>query len=214
MLVATSVFVGATLLGALLSLTSEAPALLFVGEEAVQAMHNGEIWTDHVGEQLPPSLLAAGIAANNAGVGLLAWASGALLGLGSVYILLTNGIMFGCFLTLATQHGLLDRLFAFIAAHGPLELTLIVLCGAAGLALTRGLLTDDGRPLDVRAADAGRRSFLIVAGTLPAFGLLGVVEGYISPDMSISTLHKRLLGLALWGLFALVVVATPAPSSS
>ena len=214
MLVATLVFVGAGVLGAVLTAASDAPALLFVGEEAVSAMHNGEIWTDHIGEELPAPLLAATIAANNAGVGLLAWASGALLGLGSLYVLLTNGLMVGCFVTLAAQHGLLERLFAFISAHGPLELTLIVLCGAAGLALTRGLLTDDGRPLEVRAADAGRRSFLIVAGTMPGFALLGLVEGFISPDMSVDTAHKALLGLALWAVFGLTVLATPAPPSA
>mgnify|MGYP000108743549 CR=1 FL=1 len=213
MLVATLVFLAAGGLGAVLSSASEAPALLFVGEEAVAAMRNGEIWTDSVGDQMPAPLLAAAIAANNAGVGLLAWASGALLGLGSLYVLLTNGLMVGCFVTLAAQHGLLDRLFAFIAAHGPLELTLIVLCGAAGLALTRGLLTDDGRPLEQRAADAGRRSFLIVAGTMPGFALLGIVEGFISPDMGVPTVHKALLGLALWLVFGLAVVATPAPDN-
>jgi len=212
--VATAVFLGAGALGAVLSASSDATALFFVGEEALTAVHDGHLWTDSVGEQIPAPLLAASIAANNAGVGLIAWASGALLGLGSLYVLLTNGLMVGCFFTLAVQHDLLDRLLAFISAHGPLELTLIVLCGAAGLALTRGLLTDDGRPLDARAADAGRRSFLIVAGTMPGFVLLGIVEGFISPDMGVPTLHKALLGFALWGVFLLTVLATPAPRTT
>ncbi len=192
-------------LGALLSQQSDAAALAFLGEEALLTLQGGEIWTDWVVKEAPAPVLAAAIALNNSMVGLAAWASGVLLGLGSAYVVVSNGLMVGALFGTAARYGVFERLIAFTAAHGPLELTLIVVCAGAGLSFARQAMRDDGRPLAQRTTDAARDSLLLYLGTVPGFGLLGIVEGFISPDMAIPTSAKAALGALLLLLFGVYV---------
>lgn len=192
-------------IGALLARQSDAAALAFVGEEALTAVQNGELWTDSVAFEAPPAVLAAAIALNNAAVGLTAWASGVLAGTGSLYVVLTNGLMVGTLFSMAARYHLFDRILAFTAAHGPLELTLIVFCGGAGLAFARGMLRDDGRDFRTRTADAASTSLLLVLGAVPGFFLLGAVEGFISPNMAVPTAAKAVLGMLLLAVFVVYV---------
>lgn len=203
--VSTATFVAGVVVGSILAARSDTAALAFVGEDALQAASEGELWTDAIAASAPPALLALYIGLNNAAVGLLAWASGLLLGTGSLYIVLTNGLMVGTLFSMAHRYGVLNRMFAFTAAHGPLELTLIIVCGGAGLSMARGMLDDDGRTVGARLADAASRSLHVVLGTLPGFFLLGWVEGFISPNMDVPTAAKAILGAALWAVFGLVV---------
>ena len=208
---ATGLFIGATLLGVVVGGVNPDVARLFIGDEAIQGLREGAIWTDDVGGSMPASARSTLIFTNNIRVALLAWAGGALAGLGSAGALLFNGLMFGCMLTVTWQFGMLDRLHAWVAAHGPLELFLICCAGGAGFTLARGLVDDRGRPLAQTLAEAGRRSVRLAIGTVPWFVLCGIVEGTISPQMALPTAAKQALGvlmLAVFGVYALVPRAT------
>ncbi len=150
---------------------------------------------------VPPALLSSKIFTNNLSVALVAWAGGALLGLLTLYLLVMNGAMFGSVLALASHFDLLDRLFAWIAAHGPLELFLIVVASTAGFELAWGQLAWRNRSRRETFAEAARSSMLLMAGTLPWFVLLGVVEGYVSPLKGLPTGAKGVLGLGLLLMF-------------
>ncbi|MCK6507140.1 stage II sporulation protein M [Myxococcota bacterium] len=184
---------------------------LWLGPDALAGVRRGELWTDSVGHLVPPSLLSTQIFTNNISVALAAWLMGATLGAGTLYLLGMNGLMFGSVLALCWRYELLGRLFAFISAHGPLELFLIVVAGGAGLQLARGQLSWQNRPrretLPAAAADSAR----LVAGTLPWFVLLGLVEGFLSPVMTLETPLKAAVGLLLLGAFlAWTLVRPPA----
>lgn len=211
--VAGALFLATTLLGFVIASVEPGFGLLFLGEDAVAGLRSGEIWTDSVGQVLPHGVLSTAIFTNNLSVALFAWASGAALGLGSLYALILNGTMFGAVLALCWRHELLDRLLAWVAAHGPLELSLIVVASAAGLELGWGALAWRNRPRAESFPIAARRSLLLVAGTLPWFVLLGLVEGYISPLMKIPTPLKALLGVALVGLFGAWTLTARPPDS-
>lgn len=201
LLVSLSIFCAATLLGFVVGSVEPDFSAMFVGPDAIAEMKRGVIWTDQVGHVMPPSLLSSQIFTNNMSVAIFAWAGGALLGLGSLYLLVMNGVMFGSVLALAGHYDLLDRLMAWIAAHGPLELFLITVASAAGLELAWGLLAWRNRPRRETFAEAARRSLRLVGGTLPWFVLLGIVEGNVSPLMDLPTPAKGALGLALLVLF-------------
>lgn len=192
------VFCGFTLVGFCIQLIHVDFVELWFGPEAVSGLRHGEIWTDRVGSMAPGSVLSSKIATNNIGVAFAAWAGGVLAGIGSLYILAFNGMMFGGMLAACHHYELLDRLFAFISAHGPLELSLIVVAGGAGLELAAGLLRDEGRPRREALQDAARRSVRVALGVAPWLLLLGFVEGFVSPDMGVPTLFKALLGALLW----------------
>lgn len=209
-LTSVAIFLGSSLLGFVISTLNPDFTALWFGADAVEQVQRGELWTDRVGHLAPPSLLSTQIFTNNMSVALLAWAGGGLLGLGSLYVLIMNGMMFGAVLALTSHYGMLERLLAFIAAHGPLELFLITVAAAAGLQLGAGQLAWRNRPRSETLPAAARRSVRLVAGTLPWFVLLGIVEGYLSPVMTVATSWKALVGVLLVGAFLAWTLRPPA----
>jgi len=211
--VALALFLGGMLVGLVVTTLSEDSAALFIGTDGVELLRSGQIWTDQLEETTPGSLLAVRIFLNNIGVALVAWAGGALFGLGTVYAVTFNGAMVGSMVAICVRYGLLDRLLAFIPAHGMLELFLITVAGAAGLELASGLLRPGEASRGAAFTASAARSVELVGGTVPWFVLLGLVEGFLSPLMGIPTPVKTALGLTLLGVF-LVYALAPAPRTS
>ncbi|MEM7482649.1 MAG: stage II sporulation protein M [Acidobacteriota bacterium] len=204
LMVATAVFLGASLLGLVGAAVRPELGIAFIGEEAREGLRHGRLWTEDLGTTVPPSIASSGIATNNASVALTAWAGGATAGLISFYILLLNGLMLGAVVGITLQYSMAAELFEFIAAHGPLELTLIVVASAAGLGMARALVAADDRPRGEALKEAVGNALTVLLGSLPWFFLLGVVEGYISPEPAVPPLLKVAVGLSLWMIYVLV----------
>ncbi|MBN6149819.1 stage II sporulation protein M [Xanthomonas sp. AmX2] len=102
---------------------------------------------------------------NNISIGLRTFASGLLAGLGTVLVLLFNGITIGAVAGHLHQIGYGVTFWRFVAGHAPLELTAIVIAGGAGLQLGLKLLAPGRR----RRIDA-----LVEGGTIGAKLCLGV----------------------------------------
>ncbi|MCP4042505.1 MAG: stage II sporulation protein M [Gammaproteobacteria bacterium] len=77
---------------------------------------------------------------NNIGIGFRTFASGILLGLGTILLLLFNGVVIGGIAGHLTRIGYHDTFWTFVSGHGAFELTAIVICGAAGLMLGRAVV--------------------------------------------------------------------------
>lgn len=136
---------------------------------------------------------------NNVRVTFLAFAGGVLLGAGTVAVLLFNGATLGAVGGVAVAAGNGPRLFELVSPHGFLELTCIVVAGAAGLRMGWAIV-EPGRVARGRAlGDAARVTAEIVLGTAPWLVLAGLVEGFVTPT-----------GLGLWPAVAVgVAVAVP-----
>lgn len=80
------------------------------------------------------------IALNNLWVSFLTMAFGLFFGFGTAYFILYNGIMIGAFQYFFIERGLFAESFLTIWVHGALEVSAIVIAGAAGMTLGRGLL--------------------------------------------------------------------------
>ena len=70
---------------------------------------------------------------NNIRVTMLAFAAGILAGIGTAAVLILNGVLLGIVSGLAIGAGNGRPFFELVAAHGVLELSCIVVAGAAGL---------------------------------------------------------------------------------
>ena len=81
-----------------------------------------------------------GITLNNIMVSFNVFVSGVLTSFMSGFLLFRNGIMVGCFDTFFYQHGLLGESLLATMLHGTLELSAIIVAGAAGLAIGNGWL--------------------------------------------------------------------------
>jgi len=77
---------------------------------------------------------------NNIVVSFFAFCSGIIFGLGTFYLIGMNGLSLGAFFAFTGQHGLADRLFDFVIAHGCVELSCICIAGAAGAYVGEALI--------------------------------------------------------------------------
>src|SRR6478609_7675711 len=80
------------------------------------------------------------IAINNIRVSFMAFTYGLLFSVGSAYILFTNGVMVGAFQWFFYKQGLFLTSFLAIWTHGTLEISAIIISGAAGIVLGNSFL--------------------------------------------------------------------------
>jgi uncharacterized membrane protein SpoIIM required for sporulation len=118
---------------------------------------------------------------NNIKVTFLAFGAGLVFAVGGALLLVYNGLILGAVLGVAAANGNLGPVLRLVVAHGVLELSCIVVAGAAGLRMGWALV-EPGR-LTRRAALAAqaRPAMAVVLGTAPWLVVAGLVEGYVSP---------------------------------
>ncbi len=148
---------------------------------------------------------ASQVLTNNIQVSFLAVAGGMALGLVTAIVLVFNGTLLGAVAGLATEAGNGRIFFELVTAHGVLELSCIVVAGAAGLRLGWSIV-DPGRlrRVDSLAGEA-RRTVAIVLGTAPWFVLAGLVEGFLTPAGT-GLAAVLAIGFGLGALYWLLVV--------
>jgi uncharacterized membrane protein SpoIIM required for sporulation len=184
-------------------------AALFASEEMIAGAQRGELWTDDILGVTPASVLSASIAANNITVTLAAWALGVFYGLGTLYIIGLNGLMLGGVFAFVTRHGLGGELLRFISAHGPAELSIICLAGAAGLRLGEALARPGQRTRTQSFRDAVHDSGRLMFVGVPALMVCGWIEGHVSPDRAIATGTRVAIGLAAFASLWLALFGVP-----
>jgi len=149
---------------------------------------------------------SADIFTNNIQVTFYAFALGALLGLGTLYVMAFNGAMTGAILALTYRAGFGNDLVTFMVGHGVIELTCIFISGGAGLLIGMALLM----PGDLSRADAlksrGMEAVRLIMGCVPLLVVAGIIEGFVSPQ-PISPIIKisigALTGIALYSYLLL-----------
>ena len=131
---------------------------------------------------------------NNIRVTFYAFALGAFLGLGTLYVLAFNGAMVGAILALTYRAGFGNDLATFMVGHGVIELSCIFIGGGAGLLIGTALLM----PGDLTRGDAlkarGMEAVRLIVGCVPLLVVAGIIEGFISPQ-PISPIIKISIGV-------------------
>jgi len=121
-----------------------------------------------------------GITINNVKVALMAFIYGLLLGVGTLYILLQNGLMLGSFQYFFFEKGLGWESVRTIWIHGTIEISVIIIAGCAGLVLANGLLFP-GTYTRLESFKRGViRGLKIVVSTIPFFVMAGFLEGFVT----------------------------------
>jgi len=124
--------------------------------------------------------MSMGITANNLFVAFLTFLLGALFAVGSMAILISNGIMVGAFQYFFYEQGLLKESFLTIWTHGTLEISAIIIAGAAGLTMGRGLVFPGTLSRLQSFQISARRGLKIMIGIAPVIILAGFIEGYLT----------------------------------
>jgi uncharacterized membrane protein SpoIIM required for sporulation len=147
---------------------------------------------------------------HNSSIGLQCFAAGLVLGVGGLFTTVANaaqlGTVFGYMA--ATPHR--TNFYHFVTAHGPFELTAIVLASAAGMRLGFSIIDTRGLTRSASLRLAAKEAVTSVSFSVILFCLAAFIEGYISPSAlpygfkaSVAVLSTSLL------LFYFVILGYP-----
>jgi uncharacterized membrane protein SpoIIM required for sporulation len=120
------------------------------------------------------------ITLNNVRVSFVTFVLGVFTSLGTGFVLFQNGVMLGSFQTFFAQHGLLGQSVLAVWLHGTLEISAIVIAGAAGIAMGNGWLFPGTYPRLTSFRRGARRGLRIVVGTVPVFIVAGFIESFFT----------------------------------
>lgn len=136
------------------------------------------------------------ITINNIRVAFLVFIMGIFFSVGSAFLLVSNGFMLGAFQYFFYLKGLLLTSFLVIWIHGTLEISAIVIAGAAGIVMGNGLLFPGTLTRTQSLQIHAKRGINILLGTVPLFVVAGFLEGYVTRHTEMQDLVKWLIILA------------------
>ncbi len=185
----------------------ERAASVILPSSILNSIYSGQMWTGSIFSVVPAPVASTALFTNNISVALLAFAGGLSFGLITALILFQNGFMLGVCFKLCADYGLLGALFSFIAGHGVLEISSIVLAGGAGFVLTNALLNPGSYSRGDALAQQGRGAVRMAMACVPALVTAGCIEAFISPS-NFPVAFKVALGLTLGGSFWFYLLLT------
>jgi len=145
-------------------------------------------------------IFATQLFTHNSRVGILAFALGFALGLPTIWLLFTNGAMLGAFLALYHSKGLLYELGGWLIIHGSTEISAILLCGAAGLAVARHYIFPGKYNRMEALAHFGKQAAIVAFGCIIMFFAAGILEGF-ARQLVTSDWLRYATGLTLFALW-------------
>ncbi|MBA3376014.1 MAG: stage II sporulation protein M [Actinobacteria bacterium] len=148
---------------------------------------------------------ATAIFTNNIRVSFVAFAGGITGGLLTAAVLLFNGVLLGTVGGLAWGAGNGKFFVELVAAHGVLELSCIVVAGAAGLRLGSAIVDPGRLPRLTALRGEARRAVLIALGTAPWLVLAGLVEGFLTPT-GLGLARALAIGMTLGAVYWTLLV--------
>jgi uncharacterized membrane protein SpoIIM required for sporulation/uncharacterized RDD family membrane protein YckC len=148
-------------------------------EEGVRRAREG---TGYIADpQIFRPTMASQIIANNVQVTFGVFALGITAGVGSLLLLVLNGVSLGGVFGLYQSKGIATLLLAFVAPHGVLELTAVCIAGGAGFLLAAALLLPGRRTRKRALVENGQRAIRLVAAATVLLLVAGTLEGFVSP---------------------------------
>ena len=187
------------------ALRDPAAATGLVPGEFRDAAEEERPWRDMAaGEQ---AAFSSYVFTNNIRVSALAFAGGIALGLLTALVLVFNGVVLGAVGGLMVEAGNGRGFLELVTAHGVLELTCVVVAGAAGLRLGWSIVEPGQLPRRVSLLREARRTVAIVVGTAPWLVLAGIVESFRADWAQLGLGAVLGVGLGLGALYWALVVA-------
>lgn len=143
------------------------------------------------------SIMAGFYVKNNVGIALRCFAIGILLGIGTAYVLLFNGVVIGATAGYIVSAGHGENFLSFVVTHGSFELTAIAVSGAAGLMLGDAILHRGNRSLGESLRVRGNEAVQVAAGAAIMLFVAAGIEAFWSPA-PIAPSIKYAVGLVAW----------------
>ena len=126
-----------------------------------------------------------GITFNNIRVSFFAFMMGLLISFGTGWILLSNGIMLGAFQYFFHIYGLLFESVLVIWIHGTLEISAIIIAGAAGITLGNSILFPGTYSRSQSFIIGAKEGLKIIVSLIPIFITAGFLESFVTRHTSL-----------------------------
>lgn len=140
---------------------------------------------------------------NNISIGLQTFGSGLMFGVGSILVLVRNGVAIGSAFGHLQQIGYGDPLWRFVAGHAPFELTAIVIAGGAGLQLGLNLIAPGRRTRIDALVASGLKGAKLCLGIAFMLLVAAFIEAFWSSTQSVPASIKYTVSGVLWMLVLL-----------
>ena len=154
----------------------------------------------HYYSQYAATSFAAQVWTHNVWVAAESLIFGILLGLPTLWVLLSNASNVGVVGGLMIAHGKGVLFFALILPHGMLELSAVFLAAATGLRLGWTVIDPGPRPRTRALAEEGRASVTIALGLIVVLLVSGLIEAFVTPS-PLATWARILIGVAAEAAF-------------
>lgn len=175
------IFMAAVTIGAVSTINDDSFVRLILGDGYVnmtlENIEKGEPMAVYKSGSNIGSFL--GITINNIRVAIIAFACGAIFSVGTIYVLFSNGIMLGAFISFFYNQGILEKT-STIWLHGTIEISVIVIAGCAGLVMGNSFLFPKTYSRRVAFMKGAKDGLKIVISTIPFFIIAGFIEGFIT----------------------------------
>jgi uncharacterized membrane protein SpoIIM required for sporulation len=181
LLYAFLIFMSAVVIGAVSTLNDDSFVRLILGDAyvnmTIENIEKGEPMAVYKGGSKIGTFL--GITINNIRVAIIAFALGVFFSIGTVFVLFSNGIMLGAFITFFYNYGILEKT-STVWLHGTIEISVIVIAGCAGLVMGNSFLFPKTYSRRVAFIKGAKDGLKIVVSTIPFFIIAGFIEGFIT----------------------------------
>lgn len=170
------------IIGVISAMYDEDFVRLILGDDYVNMTNENIEKGDPFGvyKQQDPLLMFLAISFNNIYVSFMVFVQGILLGVGTVYGLFYNGIMLGSFEYYFFSRGLGGQSILVIFIHGTLEISAIIIAGAAGLILGNSIVFPKTFSRQVSIMKGASDGMKIIIGLLPVFITAAFFEGFVT----------------------------------
>jgi uncharacterized membrane protein SpoIIM required for sporulation len=128
----------------------------------------------------PSAEFASHVYTNNVVVSMEAFGLGILMCLPAAAVLAYNGANLGVAAGLFTAAGQTPKFWGLVLPHGLIELTSVIIAGAAGIRIGWSLIDPGDRPRRDSLATEARRSVVLLMGTVFTLAVAGTIEGFVT----------------------------------
>jgi uncharacterized membrane protein SpoIIM required for sporulation len=181
LLYAFLIFMSAVVIGVVSTLNDDSFVRLILGDAyvnmTIENIEKGEPMAVYKGGSKIGTFL--GITINNIRVAIIAFALGVFFSIGTVFVLFSNGVMLGAFITFFYNYGILEKT-STVWLHGTIEISVIVIAGCAGLVMGNSFLFPKTYSRRVAFMKGAKDGLKIVVSTIPFFIIAGFIEGFIT----------------------------------
>jgi len=132
---------------------------------------------------------------HNVSIAFASFAAGVLLGIGTIYFLLYNGMILGAITGYIFSLGYSKNFISFVTAHSVFELSGLVVAGAAGLLLGSTILSAGRYSRKDSLKVQKNNIFTLVVSCFLLITTAAFIEGFISPSASVPYAVKLLIAI-------------------